>query len=248
MKLYVVGLGPSAGRDMTLYAKEILDQAECIVGYKNYVNLIEVDYLNKELIKSDADKSVERCHVAIQKAIEGVVTALVCAGDSGVFGMASLVYHVAKEYPTVEIEVIPGVTSAIGGGALLGTPIGDDFCVLSLCDQINTWEVIERRLMAAVEGGFVICLYDNTPEMVRKACRILLWKRAPEIVCGYVKNAGHWGQKMEILSLEDLFSRSTEIDEFTTIYIGNTQTEVVNGKMHTPRGSSDVERMPVNPY
>lgn len=248
MKLYVVGLGPSAGRDMTLYAKEILDSCDCIVGYKNYVNLIEVDYLDKELIKSGAEKGVERCHTAIHKALDGVVTAMVCAGDSGVFGMASMVYQIAKEYPTVEIEVIPGVTSAIGGGALLGTPIGDDFAVLSLCDQINDWAIIERRLMAAVDGNFVICLYDNTPEGIRKACRILLWKRTPETVCGYVKNAGHWGQKMQILSLEDLYSNSTDIDEFTTVYIGNTQSEVVDGKMHTPRGSSDVERMPVNPY
>lgn len=246
MKLYVVALGPGAGKNMTIRAKETLDQCEYIVGYKNYVGLVEVDYIDKKFIKTELGNDLEACHAAMQKTMEGSITALVVSGDTAVYSTSSLLLTIAKEYPEVEIEPIGGVTTVASGASSLGSPISDDFVVLSLSDVDVPWAVIERRLMYAVDGGFVICIHapvaPGRMEALRKACRILLWKRKPETICAYVKGAGTWGEKMEILSLEQLFS-STEIDMNTTVYIGNDQTEIMNGKMHTPRGYSAVEAL-----
>lgn len=249
MKLYVIGLGPGAGKDMTIRAQETLALCQCVVGYKASVSLLEADNVDKEMIKFDMDQSVDSCHTALQKTIEGKITALVSAGDSTVYGITSILYQVAKEYPTVDIEIIPGVTAASSGSALLGAPLSDDFVVISLSEEGTNWEIIERRLMAAVEGGFVLCLYNpasaDNQAAIRKACRILLWKRKPSTVCGYVKSPGLWGEKVVTLTLEQLFECS-DIDMFTTVFIGNDQTESVYDKMLTTRGFSAVEALSLN--
>ncbi|MFI3253229.1 MAG: precorrin-3B C(17)-methyltransferase [Eubacteriales bacterium] len=246
MKLYTIVLGAGAGKNMTVRAKETLDQCEYIVGYKNFVNLLEVDYMDKKLIKTDLGNDAEACHVAMQKTVEGSVTALVLAGDTSVYSTSSLLMDIMLEYPQVEIEMIPGVSSVLTGAATLGSPISNDYVVLSLSEQNMTWEIIEHRLMAAVQGGFVICIHSPVSpgrmDALRKALRILLWKRKPETICAFVKGAGTWGEKTVILSLEELFN-SIEIDMGTIVYIGNDQTVSVNGKMHTPRGYSDVEAL-----
>lgn len=244
MKLYVVALGPGAGPNMTLRAKGALDKCDCIVGYKNSVNLIEIDYMNKTLVKTDLGKDLEACHMALQKSVEGTVTALVLAGDTAVYTTSSMLLDISKEYPNVEIELIPGVSSAVAGASLLGAPISDDYVVLSLSDYNMTWEVIERRLMCAIDGGFVVCIHSPVSpgrmDALRKAIRIVLWKRRPETICAVVRGAGTWGERMSILTLEELFG-TEDIDTHATIYIGNDQTVIVNGKMHTPRGYSAIE-------
>ncbi len=246
MKLYVIGLGPGAGANMTLRAKETLDRCECIVGYKNTVNLIEIDYMSKSLVKTELGNDLEACHAALQKSIEGTVTALVLSGDTAVYNTSSLLLDISKEYPSIEIELIPGVSSVGAGAALIGAPISDDYVVISLAENNMTWQVIEGRLLAAVEGGFVVCIHSPvSPERedsLRKAIRIILWKRKPETVCAVVRGAGTWGERMSILSLEELFE-SKDIDSNATIYIGNDQSVILNGKMHTPRGYSAVEAL-----
>lgn len=246
MKLSVVVLGAGAGKNMTLRAKETLDQCEVIVGYKNFVNLIEVDYTEKTLIKTDLGNDAEACHMAMQKTVEGSRTALVIAGDTFVYSTSSLLMDIMLEYPQVEIEMVPGVSSVLTGAATLGSPISNDYVVISLSEQNMTWEVIEHRIMAAVEGGFVICFHSPVApgrmDTLRKACRILLWKRKPETVCAYVKGAGTWGEKTVPLTLEALFD-CPEIDMHTTVFIGNDLSVMVNGKMHTPRGYSAVEAL-----
>ncbi len=246
MKLYVVTLGAGAGKNMTIRAKETLDQCEYIVGYKNFVNLIEVDYMDKTMIKTDMGKDAEACHTAMQKAVEGSNTALVIAGDTSVYSTSSLLMEIMLEYPQVEIEMIPGVSSVETGASTLGSPISNDYAVLSLSEQNMPWHILERRLMCALDGGFVICIHSPVApgrmDTLRRACRILLWKRKPETVCAYVKGAGTWGEKTVIVTLEELFD-CPEIDMLTTVYVGNDQTVVVNGKMHTPRGHSPVEAL-----
>lgn len=246
MKLFVVGLGPGAGSNMSLRGKEILDQCEYIVGYKNYVNLVEVDYMDKQLIKTDLGKDLEACHTALQKAVEGSNTALVLAGDTSVYAVSSMLLDLSKEYPEVEIEMIPGISTSVAGAAILGAPLSDDYVVFSLSDTAVPWEIIEHRLMCAIEGGFVICLHrpvsPGRMDSLRKAIRIVLWKRKPETICGIVKGVGTWGQKVQIMSLEELFD-SIDVDMHTTVYIGNDQTVNLNGKMHTPRGYSPLEAL-----
>ena len=163
---------------------------------------------------------------------------MVCSGDAGVYGMAGLMYEVGRDYPRVEIQVIPGVTAALGGSALLGAPLGHDFCVISLSDLLTPWEVIEKRLEAAAEADFVLCLYNpasrTRKDHLARACRILLRYREPETLCGLARNIGREGEKIRLLSLEEL--KNTQADMFTTVFVGSSQTRNIGGRMVTPRG------------
>ena len=133
---------------------------------------------------------------------------------------------------------MPGVTSALSGAALLGAPLGHDFCVISLSDLLTPWELIEKRLLAAAEADFVICLYNpaskKRTDHLRKACDLILQHRGSETVCGYAKNIGREGQESEILTLEQL--REFDADMFTTVFIGSSQTVRIGDRMVTPRG------------
>ena len=164
--------------------------------------------------------------------------AMVCSGDAGVYGMASPVLELAGEYPEVDVEVVAGVTAALSGGAVLGAPLGHDFCVISLSDLLTPWEVIEKRLESAAEGDFAICLYNPSSKKrkdhLRRACEILLKTRSGDTVCGWVRNIGREGQEHRILTLEQL--QNAEVDMFTTVFIGSSRTRCVEGRMVTPRG------------
>ena len=167
---------------------------------------------------------------------------MICSGDAGVYGMAGLMYEVGSAYPQIEIAVIPGVTAAISGAACLGAPLIHDFCLISLSDLLTPWELIEERLRSAAKGDFVVCLYNPSSvkraDYLAKACDLLMEYKPKETVCGIVGNIGREGEQMRVLSLEAL--RDTKVDMFTTVFIGNTQTKVLNGKMVTPRGYRDV--------
>jgi precorrin-3B C17-methyltransferase len=183
-------------------------------------------------------QEIERCRAALDSAAGGTVTALVCSGDSGVYGMAGLVYELSPAYPGVEIVVIPGISAALSGAALLGAPLTNDFAVISLSDLLTPWETIVKRLEGAGTGDFVICLYNpasrNRRDYLAKACDILLRCRKPETICGVVRNAGRQEEQSCIITLEEL--RAYEADMFTTVFIGNSATELIGGKMVQPRG------------
>lgn len=238
MKVTVVGLGPGAGRDLTGRAKEALDEAELIVGYTAYIDLIKDMYPDKELRSTGMRREVDRCRTAVEAAVAGKDVAVVCSGDSGIYGMAGLVYEVAQEFPPVEIEVVPGITAACGGAAVLGAPLTHDFAVVSLSDLLTPWEKIETRLLCAAQGDFVLCLYNpashQRPDHLKNACDILLQKKDPATVCGYVQNIGRPGEHGELTTLVEL--RDTAVDMFTTVFVGSSQTKILGGKMVTPRG------------
>ena len=165
--------------------------------------------------------------------------AVVCSGDSGVYGMAGLIYEVAQEYDPIEIEVVPGITAACGGAAVLGAPLTHDFAVVSLSDLLTPWEKITARLTAAAQADFVLCLYNpashSRPDYLQRACDILLSAgKDPATVCGTVRNIGRAGEEAALLTLGEL--RDTQVDMFTTVFVGNSQTKVIGGKMVTPRG------------
>lgn len=152
--------------------------------------------------------------------------------------MASPVLELAGEYPEVDVEVVAGVTAALSGGAVLGAPLGHDFCVISLSDLLTPWEVIEKRLVCAAEGDFAICLYNPSSKKrkdhLRRACEILLRTRSGDTVCGWVRNIGREGQEKQLLTLEEL--RDVQLDMFTTVFIGSAGTRNIQGNMVTARG------------
>lgn len=236
--IYVVGLGPGDGKFLTEQAREALSAAEVLCGYTVYVDLIAPLYPGKEIFTTPMRGELERCRRALESARAGKTVALVCSGDAGVYGMASPLLELAGETGEAEIVIVPGVTAALSGGAVLGAPLGHDFCVISLSDLMTPWAVIEKRLVCAAEGDFAICLYNPASrkrrEYLRRACDILLRVRSGETVCGVVWNIGRTGQGWQVLSLADL--REYPADMFTTVFIGSSRTAEIGGRMVTPRG------------
>lgn len=241
-KLYVVGIGPGAYEKMTIEAAEALKKSDVIIGYTVYVDLVKDHFPGKEFLTTPMKKEVDRCVLAFEEARKGKTAAMICSGDAGVYGMSGLMYEVGVNYPEVELEIIPGVTAATGGAAVLGAPLIHDFCLISLSDLLTPWEKIEARLLAAAQADFVVCLYNPSSrkrhDYLEKACDLMMQYKAPETVCGIVGNIGRDGEAMKVMTLEEL--KTTKVDMFTTVFVGNSQTKNINGKMVTPRGYKNV--------
>lgn len=239
--LTIVGIGPGKAEGMTMEAYECLSRCECIVGYTVYVDLVRQLFPDKVYYSTPMTQEVERCQWAIEQAASGREVAMVCSGDSGVYGMAGLVCELAGE--ETRVEVLPGVTAACSGAALLGAPLAHDFAVISLSDRLTPWDKIEKRLQAAAAGDFVICLYNpaskGRPDYLRKACDILCETGVEEErICGVVQNIGREGESSRIMTLAAL--RDYAADMFTTVYIGNRMTKQLGERMITPRGYRQV--------
>lgn len=237
-KLYVVGIGPGECDKMTLEAERVLKSCDVIAGYSVYVDLIKELFSGKEYIVTGMRQEEERCDMALKAASEGKKTAVVCSGDAGVYGMAGLLMEMGVNYPDVEVRVVAGVTAALSGGAVLGSPLGHDFAVISLSDLMTPWEKIEERLKFAAAADFVLCIYNPSSrkrkDYLQRACNILMKYKSAETVCGYVQNIGREGENYKILSLAEL--KNTQVDMFTTVFIGNSQTKKIGNQMITPRG------------
>ena len=241
-KLYVIGIGPGEYEQMTLKAIHAMEKSEVIIGYTVYVDLVKEHYPGKEFLTTPMKKEVDRCVMAFEEAKKGKVVSMICSGDAGVYGMSGLMYEVGVNYPEVELEIIPGVTAATGGAAVLGAPLIHDFCLISLSDLLTPWEKIEARLLAAAEADFVVCLYNPSSrkrsDYLQKACDLMMQYKSPETVCGIVSYIGRDGEHYEVMDLKTL--RDTKVDMFTTVWVGNSQTKEINGKMVTPRGYRNV--------
>ncbi len=241
-KIYVVGIGPGNYEEMTLRAANALNASDVIIGYTVYVDLVKEHFAEKEFLTTPMKKEVDRCVMAFEEAKKGKVVSMICSGDAGVYGMAGLMYQVGADYPEVELEIISGTTAATAGAAVLGAPLIHDFCLISLSDLLTPWEKIESRLLHAAEADFVICLYNPSSrkrhDYLQKACDLMLRHKAEDTVCGLVGNIGREGEHSRILTLKEL--RDTQVDMFTTVFIGNSQTRNLNGKMVTPRGYKNV--------
>lgn len=239
--IYVVGLGPGSLGQMTADALEAMERSDVIVGYEAYVSLVRDRFPGKEFLSTPMRREAERCRMALEAGRERTVS-MVCSGDAGVYGMAGLMLELAGEHGSPEIEVVPGVTAACSGAAMLGAPLIHDFAVISLSDLLTPWETIERRLDAAGRADFCICLYNPSSkkraDYLRKACDILLHTRNPENAAGLVRNIGRPGQSASVMTLVQL--REAETDMFTTVFVGNRQTKLINGKMVTPRGYKNI--------
>lgn len=241
-KLIVVGIGPGNYENMTVGADRALAACDTIVGYHVYVDLVKDHYPDKEYITTPMTKEAQRCQMALDAASGGKTVAMVCSGDSGIYGMAALIYELLGEEPSVEAEAVPGLTAACSGGAVLGAPLTHDFAVISLSDRLTPWEKITARLEHAAQADLSIVLYNpkshGRPDHLAKACDILL-KYLPETrPCGIVRNIGREGQSKTLLTLRQL--RDFDADMFCTVFIGNAQTKVLAGNLVTPRGYRDV--------
>ena len=234
-------MGPGSQEMMTQQAKDALEASDVIVGYTVYVDLLRASYPDKEFVTTPMRQEIERCRICFSLAGEGKTVSMVCSGDAGVYGMAAPMYELQQEnkaYQQTELAVLPGITAANSGAAVLGAPLNHDYCVISLSDLLTPWEKIEKRIRGAAMADFVICLYNPSSrkraDYLKKACEYILEYQSPDTVCGYVRNIGREGEDAHILTLSEL--KDTEVDMFTTVYIGNSQTRNVDGKMVTPRG------------
>ena len=242
-KLWVVGIGPGAYDDMTLRAAEVLSGCEVIVGYSTYIELVRPFFPKARFISSPMRREKERCETALDEAESGKNTALICSGDAGVYGLAGIVLPLAQKRG-IETGIVPGVTAALSGAAVLGAPLGHDFCVISLSDLLTPRSLIEKRLRAAGAGDFAVCIYNpssrNRADYLSWAAGILTEEKAAymenpgDTVCGYVRQIGRDGEEHGIMSLCEL--AHYEADMLTTVFIGNSQTTVCGGRMVTPRG------------
>ena len=236
-KLYAVGIGPGKVSGMTGEAGEALDRSSCIVGYTLYVDLIREAFGEREYIATGMMKEEERCRIALKRAFEGETVSVICSGDPGVYGMAGLIFSLLPEYEGVTVKVIPGVTAATSGAALLGAPIGHDFAVISLSDRLTPWEIIEKRLRNAAEADFCIAIYNpvshSRPEHLTKACVILSEILPGDRLCGIARNIGRKNETAELCTLKELPAR--QADMITTVFIGNSETKESGGRMITPR-------------
>ena len=237
-KVYVVGMGPGKPEMMSREADRILKECDTIIGYTVYVDLLRPSYPGKEFLTTPMTQETRRCEMAFEEAAKGKKVAMVCSGDAGVYGMSGLMMEVGEAYPGIEVKVVPGITAALSGGAVLGAPLTHDFAVVSLSDRLTPWETIEKRLRCAAEGDFCICLYNpaskGRPDHLKQACDILLEVIPGERLCGTVENIGREGEGAKLYTLSQL--RDAQVNMFTTVFIGNSMTKEIGGRLVTPRG------------
>lgn len=237
-KIYVIGIGPGEYEQMTKKAVDAMQESDIIIGYTVYVDLVKDHFSDKKFLTTPMTKEVERCVLAFEEAKKGQTVSMICSGDAGVYGMSGLMLEIGQEYPQIHVEIIAGVTAAIAGASVLGAPLVHDFAVISLSDLLTPWEKIEKRLLLASEADFVICLYNPSSkkraDYLEKACQLMLCHKSEDTVCAIVQNIGRDKEHMQLMSLKEL--KEKKVDMFTTVYIGNSQTRNINGKMVTPRG------------
>lgn len=242
MKLYIVGFGGGNYDGMTIAAEKAIKSSDIIIGYTVYTELLKKYFPEKVFMSTAMKQERERVILAFEQAAKGKIVSLVCSGDSGVYGMAGLALELSVEYPEVKIEAVSGVTAALSGAAILGAPLTHDFAVISLSDLLTPWEKIEKRIECAAMADFVVAIYNPSSkkriDYLKKTCEIMLKYKSENTVCGWVRNIGRAGEESGILTLGKL--KNTVVDMFTTVFIGNSETKLVNGKIVTPRGYKNV--------
>ncbi|MBQ3450917.1 MAG: precorrin-3B C(17)-methyltransferase [Selenomonadaceae bacterium] len=240
-KIFVVGIGPGGLDEMTPKARRAIESAEVVAGYNTYIKLIEKILGGKKIIGRAKMQEVERCQLAMEEASAGSDVAGVSSGDAGVYGMAGLVLEMILDLPEKnrpQFEIIAGVSAVNAAAAILGAPLMNDFAIISLSDLMTPWELIKKRVLAAAQGDFVIALYN--PKSKRRTTQlaevqeILLAFREKNTPVGIVTNAGRDGESKIISTLEN-FTRE-EVNMFSLVIIGNSQTFIKENFMITPRG------------
>ena len=239
-KIIIAGIGPGSKEDITPAVLEAVRGADAIVGYKYYFQFIE-PYVKDgcECIDTGMKKERERAEQAFLLAEQGKTVVVISSGDAGLYGMAPLIYEMREErQSSIEVEVLPGISAFQKAASLLGAPIGHDVCLISLSDLMTPWEVIERRIKAAAVGDFVTAVYNPKSHgrywQLYRLQELFLKYRSAETPVGYVRQAGREEQEIKVTTLGDFDPE--DVDMFTVIVIGNSQSYIANGKFITPRG------------
>ena len=241
-KIIVAGIGPGSREDITPAALSAIRQSDVIIGYNYYFQFIQdIIHPDTQCIDTGMKREKIRAEEAYKYASEGKTVTVISSGDAGIYGMAPLIYEMRtmKEAPQVEIEVVPGISAFQKAASLLGAPIGHDLCIISLSDLMTPWLRIEKRIRAAAIGDFVTAIYNPKSEgrywqLYRLKELFLAEGRAPETPVGYVRQAGREEQEVHLTTLADF--NPEEVDMFTVILIGNSQSYAWNDKFITPRG------------
>ena len=241
-KIIIAGIGPGSKEDITPAVLEAVRQADVVVGYQYYFQFIK-QYLKPDCtcIDTGMKKERERAEQAFEYAEKGHTVVVISSGDAGIYGMTPLIYQMRDERKAdIEIEALPGISAFQKAASLLGAPIGHDMCIISLSDLMTPWEVIERRIKAAATGDFVTAVYNPKSHgrywQLYRLVELFLQERSPETPVGYVRQAGREEQEVKLTTLADF--NPEDVDMFTVILIGNSQSYISEGKMITPRGYS----------
>ena len=246
-KLFLVGLGPGAPELLTPAAVDALHRSDVIIGFRGYLDQIAALSAGKEIVAMELGQELERAQRAIDLAHRGRTVAVVSSGDAGVYGMAGPLFRVltaaAWDGENPPVVTIPGVSALQSAAALLGSPLMQDFCAISLSDLLTPWDTIRRRLTAAAQGDFVVALYNPRSQrrdwQLLEARRILLGHRPPQTPVGLVRAAYRPNQQTTLTTLLDLATCAPSVDMFTTVIIGNSTTYTHHGKIVTPRGYAE---------
>ena len=239
-KIIIAGIGPGSKEDITPAVLEAVREADVIVGYKYYFQFIE-SYVQEgcECVDTGMKKERERAEQAFSLAEQGKTVVVISSGDAGIYGMAPLIFEMKLAHQSdVEIVTLPGISAFQKAASLLGAPIGHDMCIISLSDLMTPWDVIERRIKAAAEGDFVTAVYNPKSHgrywQLYRLVELFLQQRSAETPVGYVRQAGRPEQEIKITTLGAFDPE--DVDMFTVILIGNSQSYVADGRMITPRG------------
>ena len=239
-KIIIAGIGPGSKEDITPAVLEAVREADVIVGYKYYFQFIE-SYVQEgcECVDTGMKKERERAEQAFSLAEQGKTVVVISSGDAGIYGMAPLIFEMKLAHQSdVEIVTLPGISAFQKAASLLGAPIGHDMCIISLSDLMTPWDVIERRIKAAAEGDFVTAVYNPKSHgrywQLYRLVELFLQQRSAETPVGYVRQAGRPEQDIKITTLGAFDPE--DVDMFTVILIGNSQSYVADGWMITPRG------------
>ena len=239
-KIIVAGIGPGSKEDITPAVIDAVREADVIVGYQYYFQFIE-PFVKEgcECIDTGMKKERERAEQAFLLAEQGKTIVVISSGDAGIYGMAPLIYEMKRERQSdIEVLSLPGISAFQKAASLLGAPIGHDLCIISLSDLMTPWEVIERRIKAAALGDFVTAIYNPKSHgrywQLYRLQELFLQERSAETPVGYVRQAGRPEQTIVLTTLGAF--NPEDVDMFTVVLIGNSQTYVADGKMITPRG------------
>lgn len=249
-KIIVAGIGPGSREDITPAVVQAVGEADVVVGYKYYFQFVEA-YLKPgcECVDTGMKKERERAEQAFLLAEQGKTVVVISSGDAGIYGMAPLIYDMKRERQSdVEVAVLPGISAFQKAASLLGAPIGHDLCIISLSDLMTPWDVIERRIEAAATGDFVTAVYNPKSNgrywQLYRLQEVFLKHRSADTPIGYARQAGRPEQDIRVTTLGDF--NPEDVDMFTVILIGNSQTFIADGKMVTPRGYYRSERLEVS--
>ena len=240
-KIIIAGLGPGNEGDMTLAVREALQSADVVVGYQYYFQFIK-PYVREdcECVDTGMKKERQRAEQAFELAEQGKTVVVISSGDAGIYGMTPLIYEMQRHHGAVDIEIssLPGISAFQKAASLLGAPIGHDLCIISLSDLMTPWEVIERRIKAAAIGDFVTAVYNPKSHgrywQLYRLQELFLEERSPDTPIGYVRQAGRDDEEIKITTLGAFDPE--DVDMFTVVLIGNSQSYIADGRIITPRG------------